>query len=89
MSYKFRDMEIPQHMLDALNRYIDHGLRPGSFLQAVISNDLHDACRRADDENIKILPAYVAYLYNERQPECWGSNKIMEEWINKRSKDNE
>ena len=81
MSYTFRRWTVPQDMMDALRRYIDHGIPPGDFLQAVLRNDLADAVGRADDDNMEILPAYVAYLWNECPSDCWGSLDKVKAWI--------
>lgn len=53
---------IPQRMRDSLRRYFLHGIRPGSFLTAVVENDLFGAVRHADPENLAILPTYVRWL---------------------------
>ena len=79
--YRFREFYIPEHMMGGIRRYIDHGMLPGGFLQAVISNDLEWACARADDESLKNLPAFVAYFYNEAPSDCWGSHQKMKYWI--------
>lgn len=80
-SYSYRQWYIPEHMMSAIQRYIQQGIPPGNFLTAVITNDLAEAVGRADDENIGQLPAYVAYLYNEAPAECWGSSEKMQHWI--------
>lgn len=80
-SYEFRGMTIPPIMLDALNGYIEHGYQVGHFLRAVLENDLKGAVDRADDVNIKVLPAYVVYLYNEAPAGCWGSKERVQNWI--------
>ena len=79
--YKFRDFVIPDHMMDGLTRYIESGIPPGDFLSAVLSNNLHEAVTRADDENVKNLPAYLGYLVNEAPSNCWGSREKVKEWI--------
>ena len=81
MTYTFRGMTIPEHMMLAIRRYIDDRVHPGDFLSAVIENDLREAVGRADDDNIRILPAYVAYLYNEAPGPCWGSTANMYSWL--------
>uniref|UniRef100_A0A6M3IPB7 Uncharacterized protein n=1 Tax=viral metagenome TaxID=1070528 RepID=A0A6M3IPB7_9ZZZZ len=81
--YKFLDFYIPPRMMGGINRYVNGGVRPGHFLQAVISNDLTQACWRADDENLKNLTAFVAYFYNKTPSGCWGSGEKMERWIRK------
>lgn len=42
---------LPVHIRGGAKRYIEHGVRPGSFLTAVIRNDLIHAMRYADDIN--------------------------------------
>ena len=78
--FKFRGMRIPDRMQAAITRYVENGITPGSFLTAVICNDLQTACAKADDENIHIIPAYAAYFYNEAPSDCWGSFEKMKSW---------
>ena len=78
--YWFQDYYIPERMMGGITRYVEEGVIPGHFLQAVICNDLKEACGRADRENAQNLPAYVAYFYNETPGGCWGSKKKMKEW---------
>ena len=68
-------------MMRAIHDYVNHGLRPGDFLSAVIRNDLKEAVARADSENLRNLPAFVAYFYNEVPAICWGSSEAMDQWI--------
>jgi hypothetical protein len=72
---------IPAHMMIAINDYINHGLEPGSFLTAVICNDLRGVVGQADAENILLLREYVSYFYNEAPCDCWGSRIRMDKWI--------
>jgi hypothetical protein len=78
--YQFRGFTIEQHMLDRLNAYIDHGEAVGHFLTAVLENNLKEAVGRADDENMRNLPAYVGYLYNVADSRCHGSPAKVREW---------
>ena len=76
---------IPERMRGSITRYIEDRVIPGDFLQAVICNNLSEAVGRADDENIKNLPAYCNFFYNYAPFECWGSPKKMAKWLgNKR-----
>jgi len=49
---------------------------------AVLCNNLNEACARADDENITLLPVYVAFFYNEAPSACWGSPENVRTWLN-------
>jgi hypothetical protein len=84
-AYTFRDFYIPFYMKGAIDRYVRLGIPPGDFLTAVISNDLAEAVGRADDINLRNLPAYVAYFYNEVDGRAWGSREKMERWIAERA----
>ena len=79
--YTFREFHISPHMMGGIHRYIEQGIPPGSFLCAIIDNNLKEAVARADDENIRNLPAYVAYFYNEAPGLCWGSPEKVKKWL--------
>lgn len=78
--YRFNQYYIPQRMAWGIESYIERGVIPGDFLQAVICNDLKNAVGYADDENIQNLPAYVGYFYNNAPIGCWGSKNAMKIW---------
>lgn len=80
MSYYFRAFHIPERMMGGITRYIEEGVIPGDFLQAVITNDLRRAVEMADEENMFNLPAFVSYFYNHGPISCWGSMERMQEW---------
>lgn len=72
---------IPDHMLDSLQNYVEKHIPVGSFLEAVICNNLREAVAQADDDNLKNLPAFVSYLYNKAPASCWGSLESYKNWI--------
>lgn len=80
-TYTFNEFYIPSRMMPGLLDYIENGAIPGGFLTAVICNDLKEAVSRADSENLRNLPAFVGYLYNEAPSMCWGSEERMKNWI--------
>jgi hypothetical protein len=73
--------KIPPHMQEALTRYVVDRVAPGDFLQAVIRNDLRDACGRADADNLLLLPTYVKWFYNVAPGSCWGSPENYKAWL--------
>ena len=79
--YQFKYFHIPEYMMGGVTRYIEHGIPPGDFLTAVICNDLFEAISRADDTNMRNLPAYIGYFYNKAPSECFGSKEKMDAWI--------
>ena len=84
MSYSFRGFTIPEYMMPGLEAYIEIGQIPGDFLYSVLTNDLERSVARADNENLRNLPAYIGYLYNKAPMECWGSAAKVEKWIDKK-----
>jgi hypothetical protein len=81
VSYTFRDYSISDVAMVSIEMYVTKGLLPGAFLQAVISNDLVNACYLADPLNLKNLPAFAAWFQDEAPPRCWGSRAKMEAWV--------
>jgi hypothetical protein len=79
--YQYREFFIPDYMVEGLDLWIEHAILPGDFLTAVLCNDLMEACGRADETNIRNLPAYCAYLYNCAPPACFGSSAKVRAWI--------
>jgi hypothetical protein len=76
-----RTFVVQAHLVEALEAYVTHGVPPGDFLQAVLCNDLVEACGRADHINIQKLPAFAAWLYNEAPIPCWGSAEKVAAWV--------
>jgi hypothetical protein len=72
---------LPGHMRDGWRRYIERGIPGGSFLMAVVSNDLMGAMRNADEVNIEMIFQTCSFLHNEAPCGCFGSPERAEEWI--------
>ena len=72
---------IPEHLKGALDRYVNHRIRPGGFLEAVLSNDLFEAMARADVVSRECLFDICKYIYNELPGDCWGSRGRVERWL--------
>lgn len=75
-----RSYYIPDHMGEGIDRYVNEGIIPGNFLQAIICNSLFLAFALADDENFHNVAAYVDYFYNNTPAICHGSKEKMEAW---------
>lgn len=72
---------IPAYMRGGLSRYVFDHIPPGSFLQAVLENDLRAAVERADHINQQLLPQYVKLLYNHAPMSCWGDPERVAAWL--------
>lgn len=71
---------IPATTIETLERWVSHGYEPGSFVTAVLKNDLYGACRNADQENAAALYEIVCWLVNKAPMGCWGSAANVSEW---------
>jgi hypothetical protein len=67
-------------MRNSMKMWIEQGIIGGSFLKAVISNDLIEAYRRADRENKRCLGVYVEFLTYEAPSKCYGHPDVLDSW---------
>lgn len=74
-------IDVPEHIHDAIIRYIEDGYEPGDFLKAVICNNLIDACAHADWINRHRIFEIVGWFYNHAPSPCWGSEENYRNWI--------
>ena len=72
---------VPLSIINSLDIYVNHRIKTGSFLRAVLENNLVDAVGRADYNNIRILPEIVQYCHDNLPHNCWGSSKIVKEFL--------
>ncbi len=73
-------LAVPAALRGGLVRWIVKGTAPGSFLSAVLCNDLAGAVRRIDDENRAYLCDLVAWIWQQAPSQCWGSPQRVAAW---------
>ena len=78
---------LPDHCRDGMRLYVEFGIMPGSFLTAVLENNLVEAFACADEENIHRMFDYASFLYNEMPRNAWGSPKTVQDWAKARRAD--
>jgi hypothetical protein len=71
---------IPEHLRGGLVRYFADGILPGSFLQAVLCNDLQEAVTRAAPGSLSALLPLIIFLNNEAPSAAWGSRSQVLAW---------
>jgi hypothetical protein len=81
MNYTFRGIALDDDIRESIDRYVQHGIPTGGFLEACIENDLHGALGRADEQSLAQLPAIIGYLVNECPAKCWGEPGAFRNWI--------
>jgi hypothetical protein len=71
---------IEPRFKESIDRWVENGTPTGSFLEAVLQNNLKEAIGRADFRSLENLPHIVAYLYNDCPADCWGSVGNHKDW---------
>ena len=72
---------IPQILTDSLDRYVNHGIRTGDFLRAVLAGDLFTAAQRADPVNKHFLAEIAEYVVFDVPFEARGSYEKVDAWL--------
>lgn len=72
---------LPENLRPGMKRYIEGGVKPGSFLQAVICNDFARAVTSADEDSLAATRNIALFLINEAPSLCHGSALRMHDWI--------
>ena len=81
MTFNANNYNLPNHMADGLNRYINHGISGGSFMTAVLENNLVQAFNRADEFNTVCMREWANVLYNYLPRNAWGNPEAVRLWI--------
>lgn len=71
------------HMEGGIRRYFEHGIPPGHFITALLSNDLSMAVRFADEENAAAIAKWVVFIHCQLPSGCHGSPEHVRDWIAK------
>ena len=69
--------KVPDYTLEALQRYFEYGLPPGSFLSSVLRNDLMGALTTADEYNKEALADICSLIHWEFPTTIYGSEYNM------------
>lgn len=72
---------IPPDTLRQLDEYQNNRVPPGSFLHAVLANDLYRAIRKADEANTRWLAHIAAYVEGHMPTACRGSQAAVQAWL--------
>ena len=75
---------LPQHIREDFRMYIEKGVPQGSFMTALLSNNLKETFARANRRNRASIPAYVDFLYWSVPSNIWGSEEKVEAHIRKK-----
>jgi len=79
LNYDYHD--VPEHTCEALENYFFHGYEPGSFVVAVLTNDLVRACTSCDHVNREHIVDIVKWVMHKAPSGSWGSEQRVLNWI--------
>lgn len=71
---------IPDHLHHSLRAYLEHGRIPGTFLIAVLANDLAGAIYSANPEALSALRSIITFLSETAPDEAWGTPERLAKW---------
>ena len=80
---------LPEHLRSGMQRYLEDGMLPGGFLQAVLKNDLAESFARADLESQAAMFDIVVWLNTECPGTAWGNEEKVKAWTLERGAEGE
>jgi hypothetical protein len=75
------ESQVPPPLHSGLLEYFAARRPTGSFLRAVLENDLREACMRADDVNRWEIANIVLFLHSYVPSPAWGSPIAVQAWL--------
>ena len=73
--------KAPNNSGESFKLFVEEGVPTGSFLEALLSNNLSSACSRADHVNRRIIYEYVYFMWEELPSAAWGSPERYKDWL--------
>jgi len=67
-------------IIESFIGHVQKGIPTGSFVYAVLCNDLKESFGQADDGNRKTLFNITQFCYWELPSDCWGSPEKVKAW---------
>ena len=71
----------PASVVASIDRFVEHRIAPGSFVRAVLSNDLAGAFGTADESSLRGLRDIMLYIHWEVPARCHGSESKVQKWL--------
>lgn len=75
------DTYIPDYLRPGVLRYIEQGITPGSFIGAIICNDLQATIATADPGSLIYIPTIAKWFFNHAPFTCHGNESKYHGWI--------
>ncbi len=82
------EAQLPEHMINLVMRYINTGVRSGTFVEMIASHNLEGIEAQTDIETKDRVQDFVDFFNDHAPPECHGSHEIVLAWRAKGGLDN-
>lgn len=73
---------LPVHLRAGMERWVEHGIPPGTFLKAVLENNLVTALATADGDSRLALDRIAQFVHWGLPHDCHGSRDRCKAWAN-------
>lgn len=83
LTRRAKEVGVPEHLIEGLVAYATDRRPTGGFLQAVLSNDLFEAMKRADSKSLAGIVRVTAFIYHNFPFDSFGSPEIVAAWLSK------
>lgn len=78
LDYSYYD--VPDHTRESLENYFFRGWLPGSFVTAVLTNDLVRACTSCDHVNREYIVDIAKWVLHNAPHGSWGNSDNLQKW---------
>lgn len=68
-------------LIEAVRDYRDNRREHGSFIMAVLENNLHAAMTRADGTSWDAIRELMEFVYFDLPADSWGSEEAVAAWL--------
>lgn len=72
--------QCPKRFKHALFLYVEDGVPPGHFMEAVLAGDLYGAVQRGNEDSLAELTPLVRFIYNQVPGLAWGCYNRIADW---------
>lgn len=79
--YRVDGQGVPRHLHEGLLMYFCRGIRPGTFLERVLRNDLRGAVFHADSSSLAALRVLTCFVDLYAPQDSTGGLDKVERWI--------
>ena len=79
--FKYYGERMTEPMCEAIKIYLEDFILDDEFLEAIVTNNLSEACALADESNKRRLHVYVSFFFNYAPSTAWGSPEKVRAWL--------